>query len=376
MSQPLVTFALFAYKQERFIREAVEGALAQRYSPLEIILSDDCSPDGTYEIMEQMAEAYAGPHKLVLNRNRQNLGLGGHVNAVMEMARGELIIMAAGDDVSLPERTTVLTEAWVREERPAGIASGIIAMDQNGERMEAHTDIILPRGHKGGVMPPPALVRLFLEHTRIGLLGCSAAWSKENWNLFGKIREGVMHEDVILSFRGFLIGGLYTVNQSLVKYRSHSQSTSFTGRGQRADLSLSFYKWQALQMMHNESWRPPTSINVIGDIRTATEKLGLSPISLAELESLIEGHIAALPIHQKWWTLGFFGRLRYWNSSPYVSRAQRVASLFGLNGYVLIRYLLGWLRYASLEGTRAALAGWRKTGTGDPKNEPDEQLPG
>lgn len=40
---PLVTFALFAYNQEKFIREAVEGAFAQTYESLEIILSDDCS---------------------------------------------------------------------------------------------------------------------------------------------------------------------------------------------------------------------------------------------------------------------------------------------------------------------------------------------
>jgi len=40
--RPLLTFALFGYNQEQYIREAVEGAFAQTYSPLEIILSDDC----------------------------------------------------------------------------------------------------------------------------------------------------------------------------------------------------------------------------------------------------------------------------------------------------------------------------------------------
>ena len=35
--RPLVTFALFAYNQEDYIREAVEGAFAQTYEPLEII---------------------------------------------------------------------------------------------------------------------------------------------------------------------------------------------------------------------------------------------------------------------------------------------------------------------------------------------------
>jgi len=49
-TKPLITFALFAYNQERFIREAVQGAFSQTYSPLEIIMSDDCSKDRTFDI--------------------------------------------------------------------------------------------------------------------------------------------------------------------------------------------------------------------------------------------------------------------------------------------------------------------------------------
>ena len=70
--RPLITFALFAYNQERFIREAVAGAFSQTYSPLEIILSDDCSSDRTFEIIQEMTAGYEGPHKVILNRNEKN----------------------------------------------------------------------------------------------------------------------------------------------------------------------------------------------------------------------------------------------------------------------------------------------------------------
>ena len=89
---PLITFALLSFNQELFIREAVEGAFAQTYSPLEIILSDDCSSDGTFEIMEDMAASYKGPHKIILNRNTVNRGTGDHVNHVMKLAEGDLIV--------------------------------------------------------------------------------------------------------------------------------------------------------------------------------------------------------------------------------------------------------------------------------------------
>ncbi|MCK5536618.1 MAG: glycosyltransferase, partial [Bacteroidales bacterium] len=61
--KPLISFTLFAYNQEKYIQEAVEGALSQTYSPLEIVISDDCSTDRTFEIIKELTEDYSGPHK-------------------------------------------------------------------------------------------------------------------------------------------------------------------------------------------------------------------------------------------------------------------------------------------------------------------------
>ena len=36
--------------------------------------------------------AYRGPHKLILNKNSTNLGIGGHVNRIMELTQGELVV--------------------------------------------------------------------------------------------------------------------------------------------------------------------------------------------------------------------------------------------------------------------------------------------
>jgi glycosyltransferase involved in cell wall biosynthesis len=99
---PLVTFAVFAYNQEQFIREAVEGALAQTYSPLEVILSDDASPDRTFEIMQQVASQYRGPHRVILNRNSTNR-LTGHVNALGTRCTASSYL-AAGDDTPVGSR--------------------------------------------------------------------------------------------------------------------------------------------------------------------------------------------------------------------------------------------------------------------------------
>ena len=88
---PLVTFALFAYNQEKYIREAVEAALAQDYPNLEIIFSDDCSPNSTFDVMRESTKNYSGCHQVKLNRNPVNLGLGSHVNRVVAQSKGCLL---------------------------------------------------------------------------------------------------------------------------------------------------------------------------------------------------------------------------------------------------------------------------------------------
>ena len=136
-NRPLLTFAIAAFNHERFIREAVQGAFGQTYSPLEIILSDDCSGDRTFEIMREMAAAYTGPHKVVLNRNPVRKSIGGHVNRVIEISHGELIVGAAGDDVSLPQRTQAAFDAWEWSGKKAtSIHSDFIQIDEDGRGIE------------------------------------------------------------------------------------------------------------------------------------------------------------------------------------------------------------------------------------------------
>lgn len=130
----LVTFALFAYNQEKYIREAVEGAFAQTYEPLEIILSDDCSTDRTFEIMSEMVEAYNGPHRIKLIRNEQNRGISLHVRHIHEIANGEIIIHAAGDDISYPTRTTKTVQAFSKGDiKPSLVMANAHVIDDSGD---------------------------------------------------------------------------------------------------------------------------------------------------------------------------------------------------------------------------------------------------
>ena len=62
------TAMVFGHNQAHFIEETIFAVLDQNFEGLEVILSDNGSSDNTFEIMSQIALAYAGPHKIVLNK--------------------------------------------------------------------------------------------------------------------------------------------------------------------------------------------------------------------------------------------------------------------------------------------------------------------
>ncbi len=119
----------------------MKSALAQTYSPLEIILTDDASQDKTLEIMADLAGSYRGPHTVQVRQNARRVGLVGGLNEVARISRGELLAMAAGDDISLPHRVTDTVKAWVGGNRTDfSLHSAMFTMDENsrvkGQKLE------------------------------------------------------------------------------------------------------------------------------------------------------------------------------------------------------------------------------------------------
>jgi glycosyltransferase involved in cell wall biosynthesis len=220
-TRPLMTFGVCAYNQERFIREAVEAALAQTYSPLEVILSDDCSPDRTFEIMQELAAAYRGPHRIVLNRNPVNVGLGKHVNRVLELVQGEFLVVAAGDDVSLPERTEVMYQAWESSGRKSRmIQCGTIDIDDQGALL--NPDAVQPAKLELTEQRPSLMD--YVSTLRPGVFGCALAYDPKLFSIFGPLPEGLIHEDNMIALRTLMFGPILFVNLPLLKRRIHGNN--------------------------------------------------------------------------------------------------------------------------------------------------------
>jgi glycosyltransferase involved in cell wall biosynthesis len=251
---PLVTFALFAYNHERFVREAVEAALAQTYDNLEIVLSDDASTDKTYEIIQEIVANYDGPHKIILNCNEKNLGLVRHFNKVVEISSGDIIVDAASDDISWPERVEAIVKTFNSSPSNTMIVhSGGWLIDENGMK----TGEI--RNQFTKEYPYDISHMIKKPHH---LLGATIAWRRELMTQFGPMNTDVYNEDNALLYRAVLLGQVTYTERHLVSRRMLESSMGKTMHDQR-QCHLKYYQW----------WSA-LARQVLADLKTNTEVYG------------------------------------------------------------------------------------------------------
>lgn len=207
--QPAVTMTLFAYNQEAYIRDAVAGCFAQDYARLEIILSDDCSTDRTFAIMQEMAQAYRGPHRVILRRNPVNMGVIAHYCDVWDSVTSDIIVLAAGDDISLPTRVSVSVARLMAEPSAVLVHSGTMAIDDAGA--------IVGRFDPPITRDDPDPLRI-AAHASI-YIGATGAFRTSFYRQFGAITQRDTFEDLVLGYRAALLRGMRYMDETLVNYR-------------------------------------------------------------------------------------------------------------------------------------------------------------
>lgn len=93
----LLSVCVRTHNQERFIREALDSVLRQHTSfPIEIIISDDASSDGTVAILQEYKKQY--PDKICLLLSETNIGGPENLKRVIEASNAKYITCLDGDD--------------------------------------------------------------------------------------------------------------------------------------------------------------------------------------------------------------------------------------------------------------------------------------
>jgi glycosyltransferase involved in cell wall biosynthesis len=124
----LVSIIISNYNYAHFLPEAIESALNQIHEHVEIIVVDDGSTDSSHEIIE----SYGGN---VIKLFKDNGGQGSAFNAGFAASTGDLVCFLDPDDRFLPNKASVIVDAWRGHPTASVIYHQLSAIDTHGNEL-------------------------------------------------------------------------------------------------------------------------------------------------------------------------------------------------------------------------------------------------
>jgi glycosyltransferase involved in cell wall biosynthesis len=215
MKAPLVSVIIPVYNGERFLGDALRSVMAQDYRPIEVLVIDDGSIDGSAEIAQGFSDVryfrqanHGAPHA-------RNLGLA--------QARGDLVALLDADDLWLPGKLSL--QVRYLEEHP-----------------EARFVLTRQRVFlEPGISKPAWVKQELLAHDSVGYLPSTLLARKSLFDEIGGFDTRVpLNDDVEWFFRVKAAGiPMGVVPEVLLHKRVHDSNLGYqTGAGQRELLDV------------------------------------------------------------------------------------------------------------------------------------------
>ena len=129
--QPLVSILIPVYKRREMNCETVDCALMQDYKNIEIIICDNCSPDGSYELLK---EKYKDNCLVSIYKNERNLGATYNWEQCLSHASGEYIKFLWSDDLISSDHISQMTKMLDEHKESAFVFSPIKTFRDSTER--------------------------------------------------------------------------------------------------------------------------------------------------------------------------------------------------------------------------------------------------
>jgi len=195
----------------RYTSDAVKSMFAQVGPPIELILSDSGSIDGTRELLDDLARSYNGPHKV----RRLNCpcaqalsmpGLNAHINWCMTQTDADVVMSLSGDDYDLAQRSELVIKAF-EEYNPSMVLGGMYYVN---EKMEYQGETPWPK--EDGFCKVEEMFPKMIGGSTI------QSWSAEFFHKVGGL-SGVGSPDVVLPLLACLDKGAYYVHTRAHCYR-------------------------------------------------------------------------------------------------------------------------------------------------------------
>jgi glycosyltransferase involved in cell wall biosynthesis len=223
MIKPKISIIFICYNHEAFVEEALNSALSQQFDDFEVLIADDCSTDGTVDVISRVLEVNPNAWRARWVKANRNLGISGNWSRAVQSVRGEYIVGMSGDDVSKPGRLSEISRVFSDQTEVTAVVSQVTVINKSGE-------VIMPRfesaTRSSGLLKKSQTTSGYTFWSDAPVIGASAAYRSDLARDFGPLLAG-KSEDNSYFYRALLLGSVYYIPTPLVLWRWHGRNASF-----------------------------------------------------------------------------------------------------------------------------------------------------
>ncbi|MFX0092783.1 MAG: glycosyltransferase family 2 protein [Candidatus Hodarchaeota archaeon] len=205
--EKLVSVAIATYNGEKFLKEQLDSIYKQTYKNIEVVVSDDCSIDGTVKILDEYKQKFG----LKYSVNEQNLGVVKNFERAISRCQGEYIALADQDDIWLPEKIQILVD---NIRHYSLVCSCAYLIDQN-------KGIIRTLKWNEYGVPTKKENQFQVLAYRNFVAGCTSLFKRNLLSLAFPIPKGMSFHDWWFALVASKMNGVKHLNSPLLYHRQH-----------------------------------------------------------------------------------------------------------------------------------------------------------
>jgi hypothetical protein len=223
---PLVSIVVPTFNRTRYLRSALESAMAQTYPRIEILVSDDASQE---DIHGAVVSRFADP-RIKYHRNATNLGMGMNTWSALIRAAGKYVATLHDDDEWEPDFVATLVPPLEQDDSLSIAFCDHWVIDEAGAVNAASTEANTRRWHRDRL--PRGTIRPFLQAAmvlRVVPAAMAALFRKSaiEWNDFPP-EVGTFYDGWLAYLSARTGAAAHYEPRRLTRYRVHQQSETLS----------------------------------------------------------------------------------------------------------------------------------------------------
>lgn len=220
-ARPSVGVAMCVYNGERYVRAQLDSIAAQTERPSRLVVLDDGSTDGTWDLLQ--AWAATAPFPVHAERNASKLGVVRNFERACALLETDLIFLSDQDDVWYPDKVRIFVDTFVSDPKLTLLHSDADLIDGSGERLGRRLfDTLLVTAQERELVASGKAWQVYAKRNLV--TGAACAFRRELLDAARPFSAAWVHDEW-LAFHAALAGRVRIWPEPVMAYRLHGSNT-------------------------------------------------------------------------------------------------------------------------------------------------------